>query len=169
MIQWCGQGNKKERFVGMGYVEELRKIVGHYPLILVGSVVLVLNKDGEVLLQQRQEPYGKWGLLGGLMELRESPEETAYREVYEEAGIRVKNLQLINVFSGAKHFVKLANGDEFQAVTTAYYTHDYEGEPTVNKKEAIQLKFFSVTELPEYIVGSHKRMIEVYVEMIQSK
>lgn len=169
MIQWCGQGNKKERFVGMGYVEELRKIVGHYPLILVGSVVLVLNKDGEVLLQQRQEPYGKWGLLGGLMELRESPEETAYREVYEEAGIRVKNLQLINVFSGAKHFVKLANGDEFQAVTTAYYTHDYEGEPIVNKKEAIQLKFFPVTELPEYIVGSHKRMIEVYVEMIQNK
>ncbi|MGG2064500.1 MULTISPECIES: NUDIX hydrolase [unclassified Bacillus (in: firmicutes)] len=153
----------------MGYVEELRKIVGHRPLILVGSVVLVLNKDGEVLLQQRQEPYGKWGLLGGLMELGESPEETAYREVYEEAGIRVKNLQLINVFSGAKHFVKLANGDEFQAVTTAYYTHDYEGEPIANKKEAIQLKFFPVTELPEYIVGSHKRMIEVYVEMIQNK
>jgi 8-oxo-dGTP pyrophosphatase MutT (NUDIX family) len=153
----------------MGYVEELRKIVGHRPLILVGSVVLVLNKDGEVLLQQRQEPHGKWGLLGGLMELRESPEETACREVYEEAGIHVKNLQLINVFSGAKHFVKLANGDEFQAVTTAYYTHDYEGELTVNKEEAMQLKFFPITELPEYIVGSHKRMIEVYIEMIQNK
>ncbi len=71
----------------MGYVEELRKIVGHRPLILVGAVVLVINENGYVLLQQRTEPYGKWGLPGGLMELSESPEETAYREVYEETGI----------------------------------------------------------------------------------
>lgn len=52
----------------MGYVEELRKIVGHRPLILVGAVVLVINEHGYVLLQQRTEPYGKWGLPGGLME-----------------------------------------------------------------------------------------------------
>ena len=47
----------------MGYVEELRKIVGHRPLILVGAVVLVINEHGYVLLQQRTEPYGKWGCL----------------------------------------------------------------------------------------------------------
>jgi len=153
---------KKEGFVSMGYVEELRKVVGHRPLILVGAVVLVLNEGGHVLLQQRTEPYGKWGLLGGLMELGESTEETACREVYEEAGIYVKNLKLINVFSGANYFIKLANGDEFQSVTTAYYTNEYEGLLAVNKEEAVQLKFFPVTELPEYIVGSHKKMIEAY-------
>lgn len=47
----------------MGYVEELRKVVGHRPLILVGAVVLVINENGYVLLQQRTEPYGKWGYL----------------------------------------------------------------------------------------------------------
>ena len=67
------------------------------------------------------------GGYGGLMELSESPEETAYREVYEETGIKVKNLRLINVFSGANYFTKLENGDEFQSVTTAYYTDEYEG------------------------------------------
>jgi len=141
----------------VGYVEELRKIVGHRPLILVGAVVLIINENGYVLLQQRTEPYGKWGLPGGLMELSESPEETAYREVYEETGIKVKNLRLINVFSGANYFTKLANGDEFQSVTTAYYTDEYEGDFVMNKEEAVQLKFFSVTELPDYIVGSHKK------------
>lgn len=153
----------------MGYVEKLRKEVGHRPLILVGSVVLVLNEDGEVLLQQRQEPYGKWGLLGGLMELGESPEETARREVFEEAGIKVNQLQLIDVFSGASYFIKLANGDEFQSVTVAYYTNSYEGTIAVNQEEAIELKFFPVTELPEYIVGSHKKMIETYAELVKKK
>ncbi|MDH2878714.1 NUDIX hydrolase [Bacillus cytotoxicus] len=146
----------------MGYVEELRKIVGHRPLILVGAVVLVINKKGEVLLQQRTEPYGKWGLPGGLMELSESPEETAYREVYEETGIHVKNLRLIHVFSGANYFTKLANGDEFQSVTTAYYTDEYEGNLNMNTAEAVQLAFFPIRELPDYMVGSHKKIIETY-------
>ena len=127
------------------------------PLILVGAVVLVINENRYVLLQQRTEPYGKWGLPGGLMELSESPEETAFREVYEETGIKVKNLRLINVFSGANYFTKLANGDEFQSVTTAYYTDEYDGDFVMNKEEAVQLKFFPLTELPDYIVGSHKK------------
>lgn len=153
----------------MGYVEELRKIVGHRPLILVGAVVLVINEHGYVLLQQRTEPYGKWGLPGGLMELGESPEETACREVYEETGIKVKNLRLINVFSGANYFTKLANGDEFQSVTTAYYTDEYDGDFVMNKEEAVQLKFFPVTELPDYIVGSHKKMIFEYMKIMEKK
>ncbi|MED0948081.1 DNA mismatch repair protein MutT [Bacillus cereus] len=153
----------------MGYVEELRKVVGHRPLILVGAVVLVIDEHGYVLLQQRTEPYGKWGLPGGLMELGESPEETACREVYEETGIEVKNLRLINVFSGANYFTKLANGDEFQSVTTAYYTEEYEGEFVMNKEEAVQLTFFPVTELPDYIVGSHKKMIVEYIKIMGNK
>lgn len=153
----------------MGYVEELRKLIGHRPLILVGSVVLVLDKEERVLLQQRKEPHGKWGLLGGLMELGESPKDTALREVWEEAAIRVCDLRLIDVFSGKNHFVKLANGDEFQTVTIAYYTNKYEGAMQVNREEALDLKFFPIDALPEYIVGSHKKMIEMYMKMRNTK
>lgn len=150
----------------MGYVEELRKFVGHRPLILVGAVVIVLDEKGNVLLQQRTEPHGKWGLLGGLMELGESPEDTARREVMEEAGIHVVNLQLIDVFSGKNYFVKLANGDEFQTVTVAYYTNEFRGIPTNNHEEGLALAFFSPSALPEYIVGSHKKIIESYVQKL---
>ena len=101
------------------------------------------------------------------MELSESPEEK-HREVYEETGIKVKNLRLINVFSGANYFTKLENGDEFQSVTTAYYTDEYEGDFVMNKEEAVQLKFFSVTELPDYIVGCIK-MIAEYMKIMEKR
>jgi 8-oxo-dGTP pyrophosphatase MutT (NUDIX family) len=38
--------------------------------------VIIKNKSGEILLQQRKHPHDFWGLPGGLMELGESTEET---------------------------------------------------------------------------------------------
>lgn len=80
------------------YVDDIRALVGHGPLILVGSTAIITNETGQILLQQRRRPYGVWGLPGGLMELGESVEETARCEVYEETGLRVGNLNLIGVF-----------------------------------------------------------------------
>lgn len=45
----------------VGYVEELRKIVGHRPLILVGAVVLIINENGYVLLRQLDRAVRKMG------------------------------------------------------------------------------------------------------------
>ncbi|MEK4484131.1 hypothetical protein MHH81_00830 [Psychrobacillus sp. FSL H8-0484] len=38
----------------MEYYKTLRKHVGHAPLILPGSVVIILNTNNEVLLQERE-------------------------------------------------------------------------------------------------------------------
>lgn len=57
----------------MGYIEELREIVGSRPLNLAGVAVAVLNDQGQILLQQRRN--GMWGVPGGFVELGESTEE----------------------------------------------------------------------------------------------
>ncbi|MFZ5353105.1 MAG: NUDIX hydrolase [Bacillota bacterium] len=150
----------------MGYVEDIRKLVGHKPIILVGAVVIILDRHGNILMQQRTHPYGVWGLPGGLMELGESTEETAKREVMEETGLIVDKLELIDVFSGRDYFCVAQNGDEFFVVTVAYSTREYRGDIKADIQEALQLSFFPINELPEKIVRSHKNIINKYLSKI---
>jgi ADP-ribose pyrophosphatase YjhB (NUDIX family) len=148
----------------MGYVEELRAVVGNRPLILVGSVVIVLNESKQILLQHRnQHPFGKWGLPGGLMELGESMEDTARREVFEETNLRVGGLQLIDILSGPNNYIKAPNGDEFYMVTAAYFTREVEGELSLDAREGFELRFFHTDELPERMVGSHKSIVDRFL------
>ncbi|SIS13051.1 ADP-ribose pyrophosphatase YjhB, NUDIX family [Peribacillus simplex] len=148
----------------MGYVGELRKAVGHRPVILVGSVVILIDKDNGVLLQQRKEPEGLWGLPGGLMELGESTENTAERELYEETGLLVYNLTLVGVFSGQEYFVKLQNGDEFYAVTVVYTSKDFKGELLVSDTESLDLRFFKLNTIPEGMMDSHKDILHSFLK-----
>jgi 8-oxo-dGTP pyrophosphatase MutT (NUDIX family) len=148
----------------MGYIEELRAIVGHRPLILVGSLVIMKDEKGRILLQQRKHPYGFWGLSGGLMELGESTEETARREVWEETGLVLGNLKMIDVVSGADNFIKAPNGDEFYMVTVVYETSEISGELRIDQQESLDFRYFQTSELPEQIVKSHRRILENYLK-----
>ena len=51
----------------MGYIEDLRKLIGHKRIVLNGSLVIIENKDGKILMQKRTYPKGKWWLPVGLM------------------------------------------------------------------------------------------------------
>lgn len=145
----------------LGYVEDLRKIVGHQPLILVGAVVAVINETGEILLQQRRD--GKWGIPGGLLELAESAEEAGRREVLEETGIEIGKLELIGVFSGEQYFVTLPNGDQFYPVTIAYVSKDIKGGSLkADGDETIEAKFFKLGELPTELSPLIKALIKKY-------
>ena len=63
----------------MDYIHELRKLTGPRKLILnCGGVVI--EKDGKVLFQRRSD-NGKWGLIGGLVEMNETYEDAALREI----------------------------------------------------------------------------------------
>lgn len=145
----------------MGYIEDLRSVVGNHPLILVGVAVAVINENGEFLLQKRRD--GVWGVPGGFMEPGESTEETGRREVLEETGLEVGHLNLIGVFSGKQYFVKLPNGDEFHPVTVAYVTKEINGgELKADGEESMEVKFFKVSELPDKLNPFIKGLIKQY-------
>jgi mutator protein MutT len=60
----------------------------------VGIAVIVI-KDNRVLLGKRKNAHGagSWAFPGGHLEFNESIEGCAVREVFEETGIRIKNLR----------------------------------------------------------------------------
>jgi 8-oxo-dGTP pyrophosphatase MutT (NUDIX family) len=145
----------------MNYVEELRALVGPRPLILVGSVVFLLDATGRILLQSR--PNGIWGLPGGLMELGESVEDTARREVEEETGLQVRDLQMVGLFSGPEFYIKLQNEDEFYSVTAAFATTCYSGEMQADGEETLDLRYFAPSEIPATLAKRHRLMLDRFL------
>jgi len=87
------------------YIGDLRKFVGTRPIIMCGANVILINSKNEILFHHRTD-RDWWGLPGGAMELGESLEETARREVFEEVGLECGDLKLFNVYSGQKQYYK---------------------------------------------------------------
>ncbi|GGD25807.1 NUDIX hydrolase [Pontibacillus salipaludis] len=146
----------------MSYVMELRKLVGSRPLLLPGSAVIIINEEGKLLLQHRRD--GEWGLPGGLMELGESLEDTARREVKEETGLTLGDLELLDVFSGPEYYLKLRNGDELYSITSVYVTYNPSGNIRVDESESIDLTYFPIHELPEGLNESYWNYIHTFLE-----
>ncbi len=132
----------------MGYISDLRKYVGNKPLIGVGATVLIYNDKDEILLNLKTDT-NTWGLPGGAMELYESIEDTARREIYEETGLILEELSYVKILSGEEFFYKYPNGDELCNVIVLYKSRKYYGNLQIRDGESSKLKFFDINELPE--------------------
>ena len=80
---------------------------------LIGVAVIVV-KDSRVLLGKRKNSHGAdtWAFPGGHLEFNESITDCASREVFEETGLRIKNLRrgpyTNDIFTAEiKHYVTL--------------------------------------------------------------
>lgn len=142
-------------------MEELRAIVGHRPLILVAGVILVFDEHERLLLIQRADD-GQWGLTGGLMELGETAEQTARREVFEEVGLELGVVEFLGVFSGPELFHVYPNRDEVFGVSVVYTARYSDGVLKPDPAEALQARFFALDALPENLRKSTPIYLERY-------
>ncbi len=131
----------------MGYIMNLRKYVGHEPLIGLGATTLVFNKKKEILLNLRSDT-NTWGIPGGSMELYENIRETAVRELKEECGIEAENIELVDVLSGNEYYFEYPNGDKMCTVIVLFKVLNYKGNIKVSDNESKDLQFFPLDNLP---------------------
>ncbi len=136
----------------MGYIEEIRALVGKRPLISVGAGVCVLDGQNQVLLQRRSD-NGLWNAPSGIMEPGESLEQTARRELLEEAGLQAGELKLFAIASGAEDHYTYPNGDECYFVTAFFTTREVFGIPKVDGEETLELRYFTLDDLPPLTIN----------------
>ncbi len=99
----------------------------------------VLVKEGKVLLVK--DPSDVWSFPKGIVEEGESPEDTAIREVYEEAGVRGKIISEL----GEVVYWYVREGERIRK-SVLYYLMEYvEGEPKPSW-EVKDAKFFPLEE-----------------------
>lgn len=134
----------------MSYITELRAVVGSRPLIMAGATVILVNDQQQILLQKRVDNHC-WGLPGGSMELGETLEQVAKRELEEETGLVAVHLQLLDIFSGPDLYYQYPHGDEVYNVVAAYVCREYSGSLQAQCSEVQELQFFDLFGLPQII------------------
>ena len=139
----------------MGYVSDMRKKIGHDPLLIVGASVILVNARGEVLLQRRAD-NGCWGYHGGCIELYERAEDAARRELLEETGLTAGKMTLLGVFSGPELGYTYPNGDRASIVDVVYLCRDYSGQIRPQPEEVTELRWFAPHALPESISPANR-------------
>lgn len=133
----------------MDYLLELRKHIGHAPLLMVGAATLIVDDANRLLLLHRTD-NDCWGPPGGAVELGEEVETAARREVREETGLELGELSLFGVFSGPELFYIYPNGDQVYNVTIVYRARFAGGEIVLNE-EHDGWKWFAPTDIPEKV------------------
>jgi 8-oxo-dGTP pyrophosphatase MutT (NUDIX family) len=146
----------------MTYIQELRSRVGHRPLIMAGAAVLIFDEQNRLLLQLRKDNH-LWGLIGGSMEIGESLEETAKREVREETGLILNELKWFGLFSGQKQIYQYPNGDIVANVTAVYTSRAFRGKMQANPEEVERIQFFELQKLPKQINTPDRSVLEKYL------
>jgi 8-oxo-dGTP pyrophosphatase MutT (NUDIX family) len=142
-----------------GYIMDIRKLIGRKPFILVGSTIIVMNDKMEILFQQRSDTK-EWGLPGGVMEIGETLEQTAERELFEETGLKARNFKFVDILSGKELYYKYPNGDEVYNVIGVYLAEGISGELAMNDGESLDLKYFPINKLPSPLDERAKIIIE---------
>ena len=151
----------------MGYILDLRKYVGHRPLIQVGASVIVEDPQGRILLQLRADNHC-WGTCGGSIEPDERVEDAARRELSEETGLTAESLTLFGVFSGPELHYVYPNGDEVSNIDIVFLCRSFTGELKPQADEVEMLRFFSIEEIPENLSPPIRPVVEKWRKLNRS-
>lgn len=113
--------------------------------VSVGAVVT--NAEGKVLLLDHVlRPGSGWGVPGGFINRGEQPVEAVKREICEEIGLEIENIETIRIRTINRHLEIL-----FRASAA--------GEGKIKSLEIKQIGWFAPEEMPEEMSEAQKKVI----------
>ncbi|MCR5574022.1 MAG: NUDIX hydrolase [Bacteroidaceae bacterium] len=114
------------------------------PAVTADCVVITNEAEPKVLLIQRGfDPYkGCWAFPGGFMNMDETTEQCAIRELEEETGLRVSDIHQIGAYS------KVDRDPRGRTITVAYLAFVDEPIVVTGKDDAAKAEWFPLSVLP---------------------
>ncbi len=115
-----------------------------------------VTRGSELLLVQRAiEPcYGQWSLPGGFVEMGETTEEAAIRELLEETGLRAHGVRLLGVSTQPSPL-------SGSVVVLGYLIEEWGGEAAA-MSDALDLGFFTKEARPPLAFKAHRELTALY-------
>ena len=146
----------------MDYIHSLREVLGPRKIILNCAGALII-KDDKILFQRRTD-NGKWGLIGGLVEMNETYTQAALREIREETGLEVKLDSFLGIFHN--HNMVWSNGDAAHVISAMFTASIVSGEPRIDE-ESYELRFLGKGEIPELFAEDHIASLDAYFKGVR--
>ena len=114
------------------------------PAVTADCVVITKEASPRVLLIQRgYDPYkGCWAFPGGFLNMDETTEQCAIRELEEETGMQLDKVQQIGAYS------KVDRDPRGRTITVAYLAVIDEAKDVTGQDDAAKAEWFPLAELP---------------------
>lgn len=144
------------------YVQSIRKFIGSERLFVPGVRAILVNPQGQILLQRRTD-VSLWGLPAGAVELDETPREALHREVKEETGLEVITAEPLGLYCGPTQKFSYPNGDRIQCFSLAFIVKEWSGLPVADGIEGSDLRFFDSADIPDDLVSTHQETLQDYI------
>lgn len=131
------------------------------PAVTADCVVVTKEAKPKVLLIQRGiEPFmGCWALPGGFMNMDETTEQCAIRELEEETGLVVSDLQQIGAYS------KVDRDPRGRTVTVAYLVRIDAPVPVTGQDDAAKAEWFPLSSLPP-LAFDHEDIMKDVIKLL---
>lgn len=129
------------------------------PAVTADCVVITNEAEPKVLLIQRGfEPYkGCWAFPGGFMNMDETTEQCAIRELEEETSLKISGLHQIGAYS------KVDRDPRGRTITVAYLAIINFPEEVKGQDDAVNAKWFPITALPNLAFDHYDIMKDAVV------
>lgn len=135
-------------------------MVGNNMVMLMSTAVIITNEHNQILLQKRTD-NGLWGLPGGLLELDETIEECAIREVKEETNLDIKITKFIGVF--VNPLMTWRKQDKAKVFGFGFVGEVVGGKLHINDEESLELKYFDQKNMPELHSQDNQELVKAYL------
>ncbi len=128
----------------------------HYQNPKPTATIICMKKDEILLAKRAFEPAkGEWGLPGGFMEMNETLEEAAERELHEETNLKGK---VTNLLSTCSHYGTVFG--DILSIGVEMKVDDFSEMKAGDDAE--ELKFFNINNIPKIVFYCHLKFINEY-------